>query len=491
VRELDRIAIEEHGVPGYELMCRAGAAAFTAVRERYPDARHWLVLCGSGNNGGDGYVIARLARAAGIEVRVLALADPAALQGDAAIAWRDYAVAGGAVSHWSGSTGVTEAGFPTDLIIDALLGTGLMRPLEGAYSDAVTAAQALAEAGGLPVVAVDIPSGLSGLSGMPLGIALRACLTVTFVGLKQGLFVGEGPDCTGEIVFADLDIPPVGVDRVRPAMQVFGTDDLRTLLPRRARTANKGDYGHVLLIGGNTGMAGAVRLAGEAALRTGAGLVSVATRLANVAVVVEGRPELMCRGVEDVHDLEPLILRAGVIALGPGLGQDDWARQMFAQALAAGKPLVLDADALNLLAESPAQRSDWILTPHPGEAGRLLGSDARSVQADRLASVAALAERYGGTALLKGHGTLVSAADWPWLIRGGNPGMATAGMGDVLTGIVAAVYAQTLRAGASTDRIAAASAWLHACAGDRAAVKGERGMVAGDLFAELRACLNT
>ncbi len=216
VRELDRIAIEERGVPGYELMCRAGAAAFAAICERYPGARHWLVFCGSGNNGGDGYVIARLARAAGIEARVITLADPGALRGDAATAWREYAAAGGAVCAWAGATTLGEQGADADIIIDALLGTGLMRPLEGAYFDAVTLVAARVAATGLPVVAVDIPSGLSGLSGIPLGIALRARLTVSFVGLKQGLFVGVGPDYAGEIVFADLDIPPVGPDRVRP-----------------------------------------------------------------------------------------------------------------------------------------------------------------------------------------------------------------------------------------------------------------------------------
>jgi NAD(P)H-hydrate epimerase len=241
-------------------------------------------------------------------------------------------------------------------------------------------------------------------------------------------------------------------------------------------------------------MAGAARLAGEAALRSGAGLVSVATRAANVSAIVEGRPELMCRGVEDMTELDALLERATVVAVGPGLGQDDWARTVFGRALGAGKPLVLDADALNLLAQSPRQQDHWILTPHPGEAARLLGLSTGDVQADRLGSLAGLNERYGGCALLKGHGTLIgrrSQGSPPWLIRGGNPGMATAGMGDVLTGITAAVYAQCARAGAELDEIAAAAAWLHATAGDRAAARGERGLIAGDLFAELRLCLNS
>jgi len=248
------------------------------------------------------------------------------------------------------------------------------------------------------------------------------------------------------------------------------------------------------MVGGNIGMAGAARLAGEAALRSGAGLVSVATRAANVAAIVEGRPELMCKGVEDAADLDALLTRATVIAVGPGLGQDDWAHAMFQRVIAAGKPLVIDADALNLLAETHMRQDNWMLTPHPGEAARLLGVTTAAIQDDRLGSLAMLTNKYAGCVLLKGHGTLISCAhttDPAWLIRGGNPGMATAGMGDVLTGIAAAVYGQSRSSGASVDRIVAAAAWLHACAGDRAASSGERGLLATDLFAELRACLNS
>jgi NAD(P)H-hydrate epimerase len=489
VRELDRIAIEEQGIPGYTLMCRAGQATCQAAIERYPQARRWLVLCGSGNNAGDGYVIARLALAQGIAVQLIALSAPDGLSGDAAQAFQDFLAVGGSAESWVASDiDVAVAG--AEVIIDALLGTGLMRPLEGAYLEAVRAMRSRRESTAL--VAVDITTGLNGLTGEVMGAAARADLTVTFVGLKQGLFLGRGPDYTGELVFADLDIAVIPAERVQPTMQVFTQDNLRRLLPRRERTGHKGSYGHVLIIGGNLGMAGAARLAGEAALRTGAGLVSVATRAANVAAIVEGRPELMCRGVETGAELDELLERAAVIALGPGLGQDEWAVHMFEHALAAGLPLVIDADALNLLAKSPGRRDNWILTPHPGEAGRLLQLDSAAIQANRLASLAKLVDTYGGCALLKGHGTLVGMQEsLPWLIRGGNPGMATAGMGDVLTGITAAVYAQCLPAEASLDLIAAAAAWLHAAAGDRAALKGERGLIAGDLFAELRVCLNT
>jgi hydroxyethylthiazole kinase-like uncharacterized protein yjeF len=483
VRELDRIAIEEQGIPGYELMMRAGQTCFDATRQRFPTAKRWLVLCGSGNNAGDGYVIARLAYQNGVEVRLLALADPDALGGDAAEAWQDYRSGGGEYVHWDEAPDFGGI----DLIVDALLGTGLERPLKGVYLDAVRAVNE----SGLPVVAVDIATGLNGATGAVMGDAVDADLTVTFVGLKQGLFVGSGPECTGELVYADLAIAPVDEEQMSPTLQIFSREDFLALFPPRELSAHKGDNGHVLVIGGNTGMGGAVRLAGEAALRGGAGLVSVATRPDNVTALTAGRPELMVRGIETGNDLDDLLERADVIALGPGLGSDEWAQHVYARALASGVPLVMDADALNLLAMQPVRRDDWILTPHPGEAARLLRADTSAIQADRPGAVQALVNKYGGAVLLKGNGTLITSneLDCPWLIQAGNPGMATAGMGDVLTGLTAALLAQSDASVGLAD-IAAATAWAHATAGDQAATQGERGLIATDLLLELRTCLN-
>ncbi|MGI9290801.1 MAG: NAD(P)H-hydrate dehydratase [Gammaproteobacteria bacterium] len=483
VRELDRIAIEEQGIPGYDLMCRAGEACFTAVRKRFPAAQRWLIFCGSGNNAGDGYVIARLAMQNGIEVRLVALSDPADLHGDAATAWHDYQGQGGEFMGFDGQPDF--AGI--DLIIDALLGTGLERPLKGQYLDAVK----LINQAQLPVIAVDIATGLNGTTGAVMGEAVLAGMTVTFVGLKQGLFIAAGPGCTGELVYDDLDIAPIDSVRVKPELNVFTGADAQGLLPRRPRDSHKGDHGHVLIIGGNVGMGGAVRLAGEAALRGGAGLVSVATRPDNVTSLVAGQPELMARGVETDPDFELLLDLADVIALGPGLGTDEWAQHLFNRALASGLPLVVDADALNLLAAQPVKRDDWILTPHPGEAARLLRANTGAVQSDRIGAVDALVNKYGGTVLLKGHGTLVASAELesPWLIRAGNPGMGTAGMGDVLTGVIAALLAQFDGQIAMAD-IAACAGWAHAAAGDKASEQGERGLVASDLLQELRSCLN-
>lgn len=481
VREMDRIAITDLGIPGYELMSRAGQVVFDLVCQRYGTAGRWLVLCGAGNNAGDGYVIARLARAAGIAVVVAALSEPRRLRGDAARAWEAFCRDGGEVVQFSETmcTGV-------DVVIDAMLGTGLERAIEGAYLHAVERVNAAPVA----VVAVDMPTGLCARSGQVLGAAIEADITVTFIGRKLGLYVGVGPDYAGDIVFSDLGVPVAQVSHVLPAARLVATADLARCLPRRARSAHKGHFGHVLVVGSNEGMGGAGRLAGEAALRSGAGLVTVATRPANVAAIVAGRPELMCRGVNNSDELGALLERATVVAVGPGLGQDAWAHAMWNRASGSARPLVVDADALNLLAEAPRVQSSWVLTPHPGEAARLLGSSVDAIQADRLAAVSALWEQYGGVVVLKGRCTVVGCrGELPYLVDAGNPGMASAGMGDVLTGIVAGLVAQSR----ARDLLltTACAAFVHARAADEVArTGGERGLIAGDLLVRLRPWLN-
>jgi ADP-dependent NAD(P)H-hydrate dehydratase / NAD(P)H-hydrate epimerase len=481
VRELDRRASADYGIPGYELMTRAGQAAFGIARERWPDARRWLLLCGSGNNAGDGYVVARLALAAGLDLTVVALSDPAQLQGDAATAWRDFESAGGTTQAFA--PGMVDA---SDLVVDALLGTGLQRPVSGEFLAAIEAINA----GVRPVLALDVPSGLDSTNGTVLGAAVWADVTVTFVGQKAGLYLGSGPDCCGVIEFAGLDLPASIVEHLEaaPLFSLYGRNDLLHLLPPRPANAHKGSFGHVLIVGGNYGMSGAVRLAGEAALRAGAGLVTVATRPEHALLVPVGRPELMCAGMAEARDLEPLLESATIVACGPGLGRDAWAQALFDRVLKSGLPLVLDADALNLLAERKLRREDWILTPHPGEAGRLLGGSGATVQADRLGALNELCRQYGGTVILKGRGSLIGrAGSVPVLIDRGNPGMATAGMGDVLTGLLAGLVAQT---GATDVQTAAGAAFIHAVAGDAAALVGERGLLASDLFAQFRTWLN-
>jgi hydroxyethylthiazole kinase-like uncharacterized protein yjeF len=478
VRELDRRAIEGHGIPGYTLMARAGEFAYGAIRERWA-GRAVTVVCGAGNNAGDGYVIARLALAAGAPARVIHLVDPAELKGDAARAAAEYADAGGRCEAFDGLIPGVDA-----VTVDALLGTGLDRPVSGRFAEAVAAINAV----GGPVVAVDVPSGLNADTGALMGSAVRADVTATFVGMKCGLLTGRGPEFCGTVLYDSLGVPGDVFTDMEPKARRITIEDARTALAPRPRDAHKGISGHVLIVGGGIGMPGAARLAGEAALRAGAGLVSVATRMEHVAAVAAGRPELMCLGVSGAEHLGPLLERATVVAVGPGLGQTAWAGDLLKTVIGTGLPLVLDADALNLLARAPTDRGNWILTPHPGEAARLLGQDTASIQADRFSAVTELAARYAATAVLKGAGSLVcDTRGQVSLCDAGNPGMAVAGMGDVLTGVIAGLLAQTH----DLPTAAKIGVLLHAHAGDDASRIGERGMIATDLLPWIRRHANS
>ncbi|MGH8458750.1 MAG: NAD(P)H-hydrate dehydratase, partial [Nevskiales bacterium] len=374
-----------------------------------------------------------------------------------------------------------------EVIVDALLGIGLTRPAEGAFRQIIDAINH-AHAGGVRVLAVDIPSGLDADRGIVLGAAVKADVTVCFIGLKLGLLTGVGSHHCGRLVFAGLDIPTAAYTGLTPAALRITDSQRRAALPPRRRDAHKGSHGHVVLIGGDAGMAGAIRLAGEACLRGGAGLVSIATRAAHAALITQARPELMCQGIEQLSDLDPLLARASVIAIGPGLGQSDWGHVIWDKIKSSSLPMVADADALNLLAQKPFHRDDWVLTPHPGEAARLLGCGSAKIQADRPAAVAALAERYGGVVVLKGAGTLVQVAgEGLHVCDAGNPGMATGGMGDLLCGVIAALRAQGLDAATA----ARTGVHIHARAGDTAAAQaGERGLLPSDLLSHIRALAN-
>jgi NAD(P)H-hydrate epimerase len=478
VRELDRIAIQERGIPGYTLMERAGAAAFAALRKHWPQARRISVVCGGGNNGGDGYVVARLAHQAGYTIDVLTLGDPERLKGDALTAWQTAQEAGVAMQPFA-VVPLTEA----DVIVDAIFGTGLEREVGGLWREAITYINE--QRGG--VLAIDIPSGLHADFGTVLGIAVRAHVTVTFIGLKQGLLTGQGPSYSGTVVFADLEVPADIYTAVKPASRRYIGEDLPELLPRRARSAHKGRYGHVLVVGGEFGMAGAARMAAEAAARCGAGLVSVATRQAHAGVQAALRPELMFRGVETLSELGLLLARATVVAVGPGLGRGEWGQSMLEFVLDSDRFLVMDADALNLLALKPVRRGNWILTPHPGEAARLLKMTTSQIESDRFTAVSELVMRYGGIGLLKGAGSLIaSEKEGLVLCSTGNPGMSSGGMGDVLTGVIAGLVAQGLR----PEQAARVGAYLHGRAGDLAAEAGERGLLATDLMPFLRKLVN-
>ncbi len=478
VRELDRLAVDYYGISGFSLMGAAGQALFDEIRQRWPRARSIALMCGGGNNAGDGYVVARLARQAGLTVELHHLVEPQQLQGEARHACDEAIAAGVSMINYDG-----QALDGWELIVDALLGTGINAPVEGVWREAIEAINSA----DTPVISADIPSGLNADNGTVMGAAVRADATVSFIGLKRGMFTADGPDHCGDISFADLGVP----HEVYAHLEGNATRlDYRAVVPmlsRRQRNSHKGDFGHVLVIGGDYGMSGAARLAAEAAARCGAGLVSVATREAHCVAISAGRPELMCYGVEQAKELMPLLKRASVVVIGPGLGQQSWGRNMLSRVLDCGLPLVVDADALNLLAVEPYFHDKWVLTPHPGEAARLLGCTTREVQQTRFTSVASIVASYGGTAVLKGAGSVIETMGAePAICGGGNPGMASGGMGDILSGVIAALIAQ----GLALEQAAQVGVTLHAEAAERAAAEGERGMLASDLLPWLRQLCN-
>lgn len=473
MRALDALAIAQ-GTSGYTLMKRAGEAALRALRSRWPTAIKVAIVTGGGNNGGDGYVLARFAQAAGLAATVLAVVPPEELDGDARTAWQDFYASGGLVVPF-----VAERAAQADVVVDALLGTGLKSAVRAPMAAVI---QALNHCG-RPVFSLDLPSGLDADTGSVMGAAVRADCTISFVALKVGLFLSSGPEHVGRLLFDDLELSPPPEPQFRALLERLGETEITRALPSRRREAHKGEFGRVLIIGGGPGMPGAMRLAGEACLRVGAGLVTVATAPENLMGIAAGRPELIVHGLPRADDLHELLPTASVVAIGPGLGRSEWAQGLLRQTLECGKPLVIDADALNLLAEEGLTAPPGsILTPHPGEAARMLGSTTTAVQADRMSALQALMARHPGAIIvLKGAGTLLGilgdTAPVPAICERGNPGMAAAGMGDVLTGSIAGVLAQCR----DPWLAARAAVMAHALAGDDLGRERERGILALDL----------
>lgn len=478
VRLLERALTQRRGIDTRILMEEAGRAVFVRARSNWPEARRWCVVCGSGNNGGDGYVIATLARAVGCDVSVVRVgtADGPV---EARAARAAFLQAGGLETALEQLLLETSA---FDLVIDAVFGIGLTRAPEAAAEMVIE----WINRQHAPVVSVDVPSGLNADTGAAPGVAVKARMTVSLVAWKRGLFTGRARDLTGV-----LFLEPLGDEQAFAAdsgVSLTRPQSMAALLPPRTRVAHKGDHGHVLVVGGDLGMGGAPLLAAEAALRSGAGWVSLATRAAHVTASLARCPEVMVRATENPADVQPLLDRADVVLIGPGLGQGDWGRALLAQALAADKPLILDADALNLLAERPrAISTDAVITPHPGEAARLMGCGVVAIEQDRFAAVQGLVLRFGAVAVLKGAGTLICNGTSVEVCDRGNPGMASAGMGDVLSGVIAALRAQ----GCTAFDAARVGVWVHATAADQVArSRGERGMIASDVVAHLGRAVN-
>jgi hydroxyethylthiazole kinase-like uncharacterized protein yjeF len=388
----------------------------------------------------------------------------------------EYVAAGGRVALF-------DAVLPhADLVVDALFGIGLSRAPESEARALIEAINTQAA----PVFALDVPSGVDADRGSAPGAAVLATRTLQFIVRHVGLHTGDALEYTGQLALEELDIPGESFEGVPADAALLDHDALvQWLLPRR-RNTHKGESGHVLCIGGDEGSGGAIALCAEAALRAGAGLVSVATRPVHVPALLARRPEAMVRAVESSDDLAPLVARARVVAVGPGLGQGEWGQALFHHALRSGLPLVVDADALNLLPAAAHPLQDAVLTPHPGEAARLLACNAADIQRDRVGAARAIAQRYAAVVVLKGAGTVVASGQATRIVAAGNPGMAVGGMGDLLTGIIASLRAQ----GLSAFDAASAGALLHGLAGDAAAWDGERGLLPSDLLPHVRRLAN-
>jgi len=477
LRRAEKEAADSLGITLYELMLRAGEAAFSVARETCPEAKHWLILCGHGNNGGDGYVVARLAVAAGLRITLLAIESGKPLPEEASEAREAWLNAGGEIH-------AADISWPEgiDLIVDGLLGTGLrLAPCEN-----IATLINKANAHPAPVIALDIPSGLIAQTGATPGAVIHAKLTITFIALKPGLLTGKARDVVGKLHYHALGLESWLAGQEPPIARLDANQLEAWLAPRRP-TSNKGDHGKLVIIGGDHGTAGAIRMTGEAALRAGAGLVRVLTRIENIPPIITARPELMA------HELTPDSIDASlewadVVVIGPGLGQQEWGKKALQKVENCRKPMLWDADALNLLAINPDKRHNRILTPHPGEAARLLSCSVAEIENDRLLSAQRLVKRYGGVAVLKGAGTIVACESGALsIIDAGNAGMASGGMGDVLSGIIGALLGQHF----NPYEAASVGCVVHGVAADKLAARyGTRGMLATDLFDTLRRVVN-
>ncbi len=466
VYALDRTAMEHDKLSSSELMLRAGEATWRAIVERWPDVARISVLAGAGNNGGDAFVVALAARRDGVDVQLLTCGDLAKQSNESrhyADAWR---AAGGAVEAWSGQA------IDGEVIVDGLLGIGLKRDLDADWQALIAAINAAAA----PKVAIDIPSGLNALTGLAQPVAVEASLTVTFIGAKTGQFLADGPDYCGELRYESLGTSARTRAGVAPALEVIERAELP---PPRKRNTHKNHYGHVLIVGGDEGMSGAVALAARAALRSGAGLVTALVH-PDCRASLAPFPEVMTHAWDS---LEAKLAQASIVLVGPGLGDSEAARQCLDSLVACELPMVVDAGALRTNFLRRRKSRSVVVTPHPGEAARLLAADGAGIQANRLAAAERLRDEFAAVAVLKGSGTLIAAHGEPTAINvRGNPGLATAGTGDVLAGVIAALLGQGLAPGAA----ARGGVLLHALCAERfTRGRDPAGLVAGDLIDRL------
>jgi hydroxyethylthiazole kinase-like uncharacterized protein yjeF len=505
MQELDRRTIGEARIPAKVLMERAGSGLVACLEQAFGSAqeKRVIILCGKGNNGGDGFVAARLLHRRRAQVQVLMMSPASDLSRDAATMYRQFVRTAGksAVHLYASKSHMHSLLRESDLIIDALLGTGLSTEITGRYADAI---DSINEAG-RPVVAADLPSGLHADTGAILGRAVRASLTVTFGLPKLGLYQNHGIDLAGSVCLVDLGIPPAYIEAVTSHTSLMTAASIRTALPVRSPASHKGTFGHAGIIAGSVGKTGAAAMAARAALRIGAGLVTVAVP-AGVNDVLEAKlleamsipmPDTKARTFSRsaLDRLKAFIAARTAVAIGPGLSTHPETVELVRALMKdLDRPAVLDADALNALAGRAsvltACKTPPILTPHPGEMARLeTNATPQSINADRIGTAVRFARERGTFVVLKGARTVVARPDGAAAIcPTGNPGMATAGTGDVLTGMIVGLLAQ----GLTSWEAACAGTYLHGCAGDLAAAdKGHAGLIAGDVIEQIPYALKT
>jgi NAD(P)H-hydrate epimerase len=495
MREMDRLTIRDHGVPSLTLMERAGQGITEAILRNFAAAakKGVLIVAGKGNNGGDGFVVARLLRKKRIPCEVVLLAARAELAADAAHNCRAFARLNGKIAELaSGKLDVLERKLAgKGLLVDAILGTGIKSEVRGLYAEVIS----LMNASGLPIVAVDIPSGLDSDRGTPLGVAVQAEMTVALGYAKLGQVIYPGIDFAGDLVVADIGIAPSALAQVAPASEILTREEVSWLVPRRLPDTHKGTYGHLLVLAGSRGKTGAATLACRAAMRAGAGLVTLAApRALNsifAAVLVEAMTEpLGENGAEEISELVPqewcrLLERKSAVVFGPGIGVNDATRNSLRWLLRnLDMPWVIDADGLNNLAldieRLGKSKTPPILTPHPGEMARLIGKSTKAVNQDRIGVARAFALKHRCYLVLKGARSVLATPNGKiYLNPTGNPGMASGGMGDVLAGMLGALLAQRF----SPEDAMKLGVYLHGFVGDRVAQeKGEIGLIASDII---------
>ncbi len=463
---MDRAAVENDGLAEIVLMQRAGERVWSAINQGWPEITSITVFAGSGNNGGDAFVVAILAKQKGLNVQFLTQGDLSKQSDTAAYFCKTWQQAGGQIESWQ------QQPIEGDLIVDGLLGIGLQRELNQNWQSLIQQInQNLA-----PKIAIDIPSGLNAYTGVPQPCAVEADCTVTFIGRKVGQVLADGLDYCGNLIFDNLGISSVIASGQRPALQVI--DEHNVQLPeKRKANSHKNSYGHVLVIGGDRGMVGAASMAGLSALRAGAGMVSVMVH-PDCVHDLSAVPELM---VQSWNEIDQLLERASIIVVGPGLGQSESAKACMQKLSRVNLPMVVDASALTEKFLETLSSEQLVITPHPGEAAGLLSTTTKEIQADRLQAIEMLTQKYPAVCILKGSGTLIQhSSTQPVAINlRGNSGMASAGMGDVLAGMIAAYLGQQL----SPYQAARAAVFIHAlCAEDFAEDYDQSGLIASDII---------